>query len=120
MRRGGSDSRRELVKEYVSTLIGWGNVEPELGRSKKTSDGFTHYIMLRRTGPRRQGAFVYVAPGTGGSTFRLDKSHAQGPFASARNVHPNNPYQVVCRLKNREAMEEALVLARKALDNLDD
>jgi hypothetical protein len=96
-----------------------GNTEAEVGRSKNSKDGKTPYLMLRNTGRRYFGAFAYVKPSTGGTTFRLDRSQVDGfEHVSIRNVKKGTGYEVNCQLSNDLAVDEALRLAKMALEEV--
>jgi hypothetical protein len=59
------------VEGFVRGVLELGDAEAQLGRSEKTPDGLTDYLMLRYRGVRRHGAAVYVTPRTGRVNFRL-------------------------------------------------
>jgi hypothetical protein len=113
-----AESQRHVMR-FVGEVLRWGGVEAVRGRSSKWPDGRTRYVMLRNTGPRQYGAFVYVKPTNAGTEFRLTRSDVEpNEFVVFRDVRPDHPYQVKCLLHSDEAVDEALKLARMALDGV--
>lgn len=117
-RSTGADRQRHVMR-FVGEVLLWGNTEVEAGRSRRRADGLSSYLMLRKTGPRHFGAFVYVKPSTGGATFRLLKSEVEtNEFVIMRDVRNANAYQVNCPLRSSAAVDQALKLARQALGKI--
>ena len=117
--RAGNRPRGEVVEKWVRDVLAWATTEAEIGRSRTSSDGYNNYLMLYAKGPRRRGAFAYVKPGTANVDFRLLGEHAEGcQHVVLRNVREGTTYQVTVPLKNDEAYEEALKLARVALEGV--
>lgn len=111
--------RQALVIRFIGEVMQWGDTEVEIGTSRNTPDRLADYLMLRHSGPRRFGAFAYVKPRNGGVTLRLGRSDAEtSPFGRARRVKPGTGYEVTCPLRSKDAVDEALRLARLALDRV--
>lgn len=117
---GKHAQRHHLVEMYLERVVDLGGVEFELGTSTRTKDGLNHYLMIRDSGPRRFGAVAYVRPSTAGVNVRLPASAAQGfQHARPRNLsNPDRAYQVMCHLRSEAAVEEAVQLTEKALEEV--
>jgi hypothetical protein len=114
-----SVQRQSHVMRFVGEVLLWGNTEVEIGSSRRSATGQNNYLMLRHAGPRDFGAFVYVRPSTGGTTFRLSKRDVKAnEHVLFRKVRSDNRYQVNCPLRSPAAVDEALRLARLALDKV--
>ncbi|MGY3518172.1 hypothetical protein ACVMYR_17930 [Micromonospora sp. PTRAS2] len=90
----------------------------EIGRSDRSDDGYTDYLMVRDDAPRRFGAVVYVKPSNGGLTLRLrpeDVADINDERVKLRRVAASQQYAVTCRLVDDEAVELALMLTGRAL-----
>lgn len=75
--------------------------------------------MLYAAGPRHFGAFAYVHPSQARVTLRLVRADANGfQHATFRNVKKGTGYEVMVPLTSDEAYQEALQLARKALERV--
>lgn len=72
-------------------------------------------LRLRHISIRRQGAAVYVAPHLGRARFHLPAEEAEG-HEHARRLERAGPYQVAAYLTSPAAVDEALELAKKALE----
>lgn len=113
-----AESQRRVMR-FVGEVLSWGGVEAVRGKSSTRPDGRTRYIMLRNTGPRPFGAFCYLKPTNGAAEFRLTQSEVEcNEFIVFRDVRPDHAYQIKVPLLSDEAVDEALKLARKALDGV--
>jgi hypothetical protein len=113
--RVANPERRQLVQGFVARVLELGNAEAELGTSSKSPDGLNKYLMIRHRGVRRWGAALYVTPHTGRAQFHLAAQRAQG-CTYAKGVERRPPYQVVTYLTSPAAVEEAVELAKQALN----
>ena len=117
--RAGNRSRAEVTSKFVSEVLGWGTTTAELGTSKTTSDGFNNYLMLYAKGPRKFGAFAYVMPGQAKVMLRLTAEDAVGfDHADIRNVKEGTGYVVTVTIDSDGAYDEALALAKVALERV--
>jgi hypothetical protein len=107
--------KRELVEQFVARVLELGNAEVELGKSNKSHDGLNKYLMLRYVGVRRKGAAVYVTPHLGRARFRLPPEEAER-WEHAQTLQRREPYQVAVYLTSPAAVDEAVELAKEALD----
>lgn len=114
--RGQTNSNLVYVKEFISAVVGFEDVEPITGRSKVTEDGLTDYLSVRRR-KSKYGSFLYVTPHTGKTDFRLPREEAEGRV-HAHPVEVKNRYQVRIRLNSEEAVNEALELAELAYEGV--
>jgi TIR domain-containing protein len=90
----------------------------DIGRSPRTVDGRTDYLMVRDRGPQRYGSVVYLRPANGGLTLRLrrgDVAFVDDPHVRPRDVADRDPYQVNCPLSDDDAVQVALHLTKLAL-----
>jgi hypothetical protein len=116
--RAGARGRAEIVQQWVADAMAWGG-SYELGTSKSSPDGLNNYLMLYAAGPRHFGAFAYVHPSQARVTLRLLRTDADGfQHATFRNVKKGTGYEVMVPLTSDEACQEALQLARKALERV--
>jgi hypothetical protein len=96
----------------------------EVGRSKRTQDGQSDYVMVRDAGPRLMGAVAYVKPSNGGMTLRLKEDDLSGLLPndriSVRQVKAADPYGIFCPLKDDRAVEVAVSLTELALRKVRD
>jgi hypothetical protein len=116
--RAGARGRAEIVQQWVADVMAWGG-SYELGTSKSSPDGLNNYMMLYAAGPRRFGAFAYVHPSQARVTLRLVRADADGfQHATFRNVKKGTGYEVMVALTSDDAYQEALELARKALERV--
>ena len=116
--RAGARGRAEIVQQWVGEVMTWGG-SYELGTSKSSPDGLNNYLMLYAAGPRHFGAFAYVHPSQARVTLRLVRADADRfRHATFRNVKKGTGYEVMVPLTSEEAYEEALQLARKALERV--
>lgn len=117
--RSGGKGRGQIVQRYLADLLAWGSTEWEIGTSQTSGDGYGNYIRMYKTGPRYFGAFAYVTPGTAKVNFRLFAKDAEGfEHATIRKVKEGTGYEVVVQLNSDEAYDEALRLAKLALDGV--
>ncbi|GGY77234.1 hypothetical protein [Streptomyces anulatus] len=113
--RGRTDEGKARVKQYLDRLRG---VEIVTGRSTRTKDGQTDYLMVRDDGVRRYGAVAYVKPANCGLTLRLtreDVADLATDFIQFRDVKEGHKYVVNCPLISDEAVEWAVQLTHRAL-----
>lgn len=92
----------------------------QIGRSERTKDGLTEYVMVRDNGPRRFGAVAYVRP-NGGLTLRLqaaDVEDVDDERVKARKVAKSQQYAINCPLVDDGAVELALSLTARALKKI--
>lgn len=116
--RAGARGRAEIVQQWVGEVLAWGG-SYELGTSRSSPDGLNNYLMLYAPGPRHYGAFAYVHPSQARVTVRLLRVDAEGfQHATFRNVKKGTGYEVMVPLASDEAYQEALELARKALERV--
>lgn len=114
--RVGNGRARPLYDRLVTDILALGpDVRATLGSSGKTADTRSNYVMFHRTGSG-VGAFAYVSPKRGGSTWRLRKVPKDARFAIERRVKLDSKYRVVCGLRSEEAFQEALWLAQLAYE----
>lgn len=107
-----------IVEEFLRQIVSWEGAVAELGRSVKTEDGLTGYIMVRRL-PRKTGVFIYVAPSRVNATLRLKEdevSPSELHHARKRDVKSQSPYQLRIDLRQPEARTEAVQLSRLAYE----
>ena len=108
-----------LAEALISELQSWSSVEAKPGRSKKTADGLTNYVMIHRR-KSGVGALLYVRPKSNHVRlrFRLPREYMEGrAHAYATGVSPKNPYQVEMKLSALDQIPEALDLANSAFEN---
>ena len=125
-RRGIAGRVRDLVEAFVAEVVQWEDVEPpEWGTPGPTPKA--DYIRLRRRPPssrargRPPGAFVYVFPARAAVRFRLNAADAEGAqYAKRRGVQAKDPYQIQVPLHHKGMVEEAIRLARKAYEQVEE
>lgn len=106
---------RQLLGSFFETVQSWGDVSI-VPNWRPNAPGRVAYLRVHRH-PRTRGAFVYVFPARLRLNFRLDTSAAEGSKqAVAREVKPDNAYQVSISLTDEESVKEALRLARQAYE----
>lgn len=111
-------NRKATAVQFLSAIVGWGDVDARRGTSAKLEDGMTRYVRLHRRGTSL-GAFAYFRPRRLKVTLRLPKEAALGQqHAEARAVKAKNPYQIKIYLRSAEALEEGLALARAAYEKV--
>ncbi|MBM3695408.1 MAG: hypothetical protein FJW79_05695 [Actinobacteria bacterium] len=114
--RARSQAARALVNRFVGTILTWEGTHAAVAKAKQ---GRGECLRLMRTGTPF-GGFVYVWPGTTRVDFRLDAAHLEGrTHAYRRNVQSDARYQVTLRLKSKAALAEALELAQKAMEGVE-
>jgi hypothetical protein len=90
----------------------------EIGKSARTRDGRSDYVMVRDAGPALYGAVVYLKPDTGGLTLRLrpgDVADIVDPRVRVREVRSSAKYAINCPLNDDAAVELAVRLTERAL-----
>ena len=115
--RATNATTARLVLTFLERIALEGTVI-EVGVSERTADGLTDYVMVRDSGPRHFGAVVYVKPGNGGLTLRLqpeDVTDVADERVKQRNVKAGHQYAITCRLVDQEAVDLAIDLTRQAL-----
>jgi hypothetical protein len=116
--RAGSGTRADIVQRWIADVMP-GGATYRLGKSKTSADGLNNYLMLDNIGVRYYGAFAYVHPAQTRITLRLLRADAEGfKHVTFRNVKEGAGYEVMISLTSDEAYEEALQLARKALERV--
>ena len=115
--RGAAGDSREAAESFLKGVLEWGDVEARIGRSHKTDDGLATMIRLHRRGSPF-GAFVYLGVRNARLRFRLPRSEDLGGyvFAKSRNVQSDDPYGIALHLTTKQAVSEALRLARISYD----
>ena len=115
----GTGAGRMLSEALVGELESWSDVIVTPGRSKKSADGLNRYIVFHRRASR-VGAFVYGYPKADRVQLklRLPREYADGrPHVIARNVAPNNVYQVSMQVNSLNDIRDALDLANAAFED---
>ena len=108
---------RQLLESFFETVRSWGDVSV-VPNWRANAPGRVAYLRVHRH-PRTRGAFVYVFPARLRLNFRLEASAADGSDqAVAREVKPDNAYQVSISLTDDESLKEALRLARQAYEGV--
>jgi hypothetical protein len=111
-----SKAARLLVSKFVGKVLSWEGTNAALAKAKQ---GKSEFLRIMRTGTPF-GGFVYVWPGTTRVDFRLDATNLEGrSHAYRRNVRDDARYQVTMRLKSKAALAEALELAQKAMEGVE-
>ncbi len=106
---------RQLLESFFDTVRSWGDVLV-VPNWRANAPGRVAYLRVHRH-PRTRGAFVYVFPARLRLNFRLEASLAAGSTrAVAREVKPDNAYQVSISLTDDQSLKEALRLARQAYE----
>ena len=108
-----------LSEALVGELETWSDVIVTPGRSKKLADGLNRYIVFHRRASG-VGAFVYLYPKADRVhlKLRLPREYADGrPHVIARNVAPNNVYQVSRQVNSLNDIRDALDLANAAFED---
>lgn len=106
---------RQLLQSFFDTVRSWGDVSV-VPNWRANAPGRVAYLRVHRH-PRTRGAFVYVFPARLRMNFRLDASAAaDSDQAVARDVKPDNAYQVSISLTDEDTLDEALRLARLAYE----
>lgn len=113
--RGRGYPEIRLVRSFVGEVLSWPGTRPMLGRSSKSSDGLTRYVRIHAE-TSAVGGFVYVYPGNGRLLFRLLADQAKDSVYARPNPDRKGDYQVNLYLISEAALEEALGLARRALE----
>lgn len=110
---------RMLAEAVVSEVQSWTSVRCRPGKTTKTTDHLTNYILMHRR-DSVVGAFMYVYLKAHDERlhFRLPREYAEGrAHASPRAVAARNVYQVRMKLRSLDHLPEALELARAAFEN---
>ena len=118
-RFSGKGTGRLLSEAFVSELQTWPEVTVRPGTSTKSPDGLNSYIMAHRRGSG-VGAFVYVHPKEDKTIlgFRLPREYADNrPQVFARDVSPDDVYQVNMQIDSLDDIPEALELSNAAFEN---
>lgn len=104
---------RPLYRALVEEVAKWPHVSVAPGGAK--SDDRRRINIWRRGSA--VGSFCFFMPKRGRMTFRLEPEDLSDEhFAYARDVQAKNPHKVRLDLQNEQALEEALVLARKGYE----
>jgi hypothetical protein len=106
------------LEDFLRQIVSWEGTVAELGRSVKTPDGLTGYVMVRRL-PRKKGVFIYVSPKGMAATMRLkerDVDVSTSSYARRRDVKDRNQYQIRVDLESGEGRAESVRLARLAYE----
>lgn len=108
------------VEAYIRRVLDLDGAEVEIGTSKTSKDGHADYLLVYDAGPRRYGAVAYVNAKNAGLTLRLTKGDVADVTDSVkfRNVQPQNVYQVNCPVISPKAIDLAVKLTQRALDNI--
>ncbi|MFF9251768.1 hypothetical protein [Streptomyces globisporus] len=121
--RGRTAEGKARVQRYIDQIYELGGVEIVTGRSIRTKDGQTDYLMVRDGGVRRFGAVAYVKPANSGLTLRLtreDVADLSTDCIQFREVKEGHKYVVNCPLTSDEAVEWATQLTLRALKKVRD
>lgn len=113
--RGRAYPHIQLVRRFIDEVLSWPGTRPMLGRSSRSTDGLTRYLRLHAE-TNAVGGFVYVYPGNGRLLFRLLAHQAGDATHALPNPERQGDYQVNLYLNSESALEEALELAKWALD----
>jgi hypothetical protein len=115
--RGPAVRMRVLIEEFLGEVLAWPDVDIRVGLSRRNKDGLANMLRLhRRRSPL--GAFVYLRLPGARLMFRLPVGYDLLGFkhAVSRDVQADERYGVTLRLSSREALPEALKLARLAYE----
>jgi hypothetical protein len=116
-RRSGPARRARAAQQFAEAVLGWGDADWEIGPSTQHPDGTTGRVRFHWRGPRRLGGFAYLYPHRGVVDLHLPADALDGAtYVQVRKVKASDPYKLTCRLESPEAIAEAVVYARKALD----
>ena len=108
---------RQLLSEFIETVQSWGDVTV-VPSWRSNAPRRISYLRVHRH-PRTHGAFVYIFPARLRLNFRLDADAAvSASHATAREVKPDNAYQVTISLADHASLEEARQLARMAYEKV--
>jgi hypothetical protein len=113
--RGRGFPRIDLVRKFVREVASWPGTRPMLGKSSRSADGLTRYLRIHAD-HSRFGGFVYVYPSNGRLFFRLLAEDVTDVAHAEPNPDREGDYQVNMYLTSEAALEEALGLARQALE----
>jgi hypothetical protein len=107
----------ERVLRYLHLVADMGTAIAT-GKSERTKDGLTDYLMVRDEEPRRFGAVAYVMP-SGRLTLRLrpeDVSDLTDERIKPRDVKASQKYAINCPLVDDKALDLAVTLTERALN----
>ena len=106
---------RQLLESFFTEVQSWGDVSV-VPNWRAGAPGRVSYLRVHRH-PRTRGAFVYVFPARLRMNFRLGTDAVvKSGRAVARNVKPDNAYQVSINLTDEASLKEAVRLARLAYE----
>jgi hypothetical protein len=109
---------KELAEEFVRQVLLFGlDIDVKRGKSSKSAGGLADYIQFRKIGSQ-YGAFTVFNPPKQRVKVRLSPIEVPPgfKFATTRNVQEEDVYKIVVRLTSKEAVQEAVKLARLAYD----
>ncbi len=108
------------VEAYVRRMLELGGTEVEIGTSKDSKDGRSDSLLIYDAGPRRYGAVAYVSAKNAGLTLRLTRDDVSdvADRVKFRGVQPHNKYQVNCPVTTPDAIDLAVKLTQRALDEV--
>ncbi len=108
------------VEAYVRRMLELGGTEVEIGTSKDSKDGRSDSLLIYDAGPRRYGAVAYVSAKNAGLTLRLTRDDVSdvAERVKLRDVQPHNKYQVNCPVTTPDAIDLAVKLTQRALDEV--
>jgi hypothetical protein len=118
--RGTSGATTYRVREFLRRVEGLGTTIA-IGRSRRTLDGRSDYVMVRAAGKRLFGAVAYVFPANGALNLRLragDLGGLSNPRIIARDRRATDAYGIDCPLVDNEAVDIAVDLTKRALDKI--
>jgi hypothetical protein len=107
----------QIVEDFLIEVISWPDVDARIGTSQQNHDGMANAIRLHCRGTAT-GAFVYLRVPSGNMLVRLPPNWdtTELKHVNARKVSPSAPYGLAIRLESKEALEEAIQLARTAYE----
>lgn len=117
--RGRGQRAQQASERWVRDIGSWHGVRVAAGQSAKTTDGLGDRVNFHADHYTGLGAFCFLTAPTGKVVFRLEPSDTEGRVhTSVRDVQIGEAYKIAVPLESEEAYEEALDLARVALDKV--
>jgi hypothetical protein len=113
--RQPNPARRERLLQFLDQACLLAGLEPWVGKSIQTKDGWAYSVNLARRG--RTGSFAYIYPSSMKILFRMKHSDAKGVSpVELRNVAPQNLLRVRASLADAAGFEACLELVKRAYD----
>jgi hypothetical protein len=113
--RAGTGDSGKRIEAWLAEILSWRTTEVRIGKSKRSSNGRSSYLLVYNLGPHHFGAFAYVRPTQGAVTFRLQAEQASG---FDRAIVKEGKYGVTVPIVTDEGYRQALDLAQIALEGV--